>query len=166
MQLFDLRDVEPSSDPTHRCVRTAGEGADNTCSLTHERSSALKWPGDCGCPASTTLREWLSTVPKLSGAWRAAISAVTPPRLCPASTVCVRPPLSFRVFGAKGWQQAFGNVEHQLAATAEDCDAFTRVDVINAEYGHRRDASAADGGVNGGAYPKMVEPDLAIREYQ
>lgn len=81
-------------------------------------------------------------------------------RLC-----TVRPP-PFRVFGAKGWQQAFGNVEHQLAATAEYCDAFTRVDVINAEYGHRRDASAADGGVNGGAYPKMVEPDLAIREYQ
>lgn len=81
-------------------------------------------------------------------------------RLC---TVC---PQSCRVFGANGWQQAFGDVEHQLAATAEYCDAFTRVDIINAEYGHRRDASAADGGVNGGAHPKMVEPDLAIREYQ
>ncbi len=94
MQLFDLG---PSNfqRSTHECGRTYGwRGARITHdSLTRRRSSALKWgEGDCGCPASHHKRVNQHRG-QFSGAWRAAISAVTPPKaFAPASTVVYGPP--------------------------------------------------------------------------
>ncbi len=157
MQLFDLpiRTFQRSRE----CVRTAGEGADNMFADRQALFCAEMVMSGCGCQ-NYHVREWLFTGPSCSGAWQAAISAVTPPRLCQPAPFVYGPPPPFRVFGAK-----------RLAAGVRQCRAPARGDrrgfatrspalmLHQCRYGHRRDASAADGGVNGGAYPKMVEPD-------
>ncbi len=92
--------------------------------------SALKWSGRL-LSGVHHIEEWLSTVPKPSGAWRAAIAAVTPPRFSPSQHRCryVRPIAAFRYLARRVGSRR-RQCQHQLAATAEDCDAFTRADVI------------------------------------
>uniref|UniRef100_UPI00398C36A9 hypothetical protein n=1 Tax=Salmonella enterica TaxID=28901 RepID=UPI00398C36A9 len=59
---------------------------------------------------------------------------------------------------------ASGDAGKRHGATAEVGWVLTGGGVMKAGYGNGGEACAADGGVNGGAYPKMVEPDLGIRE--
>lgn len=79
-----------------------------------------------------------------------------------ARTVCP-PPL--RVFGADRRQQLVGDILYQLAAPAEYRSSLVFIDIVDAKYSHRHDASVVYGGVNCRAYAKVIEPGFTIGQY-